>query len=448
MDYIDSGVREENQALGYWLNAELTKGVAALRWQSGYFSLDGMALFFPVIEKLINQDAVVRGLIGANEHASNRAEVEQLMKLLGLPDSSAMIGVVSYTGGLFHPKTYHITRQDGTQAAYVGSANLTSPGFSGLNIEAGIILDTRNGDPEDLVTRIAKAVDDWFDEERDGLTILTDSAVLDKLEKDGVLLSAPSNKIKSKETSASGGYGKPALAPLFKLPKIKTAGIEKATTAVKQAKAVLPSVPKSDFPHYLLFDPSATSATEGVNALTGTTLPGGAVGLVVRLNKDSARHFAGRPGTANVSIPVPTLSTIRFGIYRGKYKRPRAEFGLELRYVSTHTILQSPYTTTNIMAYGFLPGEVGHGDVRMVIPAVARYLAALIDKEGLVQPRIGDPAFLEWPTTLLPMFRLSFLEPDSPIFSDANEYFADAEDAHELVGAGACWLPSGITPPW
>ena len=62
-------------------------------------------------------------------------------------------------------------------------------------------------------------------------------------------------------------------------------------------------------------------------------MPGGNVGLVIRLNKDSARHWLGRDGTANVSIPVPTVSTLRFGMFQGKYSRPRVEFNIEMRYI-------------------------------------------------------------------------------------------------------------------
>ena len=69
---------------------------------------------------------------------------------------------------------------------------------------------------------------------------------------------------------------------------------------------LLPAVPREGFPPYLLFAPGQGSPTQGAVALSGSSLPTGATGLIIRLNRDSARHFEGRPGTSNFSVPVPT----------------------------------------------------------------------------------------------------------------------------------------------
>ena len=50
---------------------------------------------------------------------------------------------------------------DGSEAAYVGSANLTPPGLS-LHVEAGILLDSNDGDPASILREIATAIDAWF----------------------------------------------------------------------------------------------------------------------------------------------------------------------------------------------------------------------------------------------------------------------------------------------
>lgn len=172
-------------------------------------------------------------------------------------------------------------------------------------------------------------------------------------------------------------------------------------------------------------------------------------GLIIRLNRDSARHFEDRPGTANISVPVATLATFRFGLFPGEYPRPRAEFPLEIRYIGQAEVIAVPRTATNIMAYGFIPGETGHGDVRMLVPADVKTLAARITDANKRLPREGDVALLEWPTPESRYaIRLSFLEPETELFRHALALFNEAQDAGTTVGEGACWLPRDFSPAW
>jgi PLD-like domain len=138
MRFIDSGSRDATQAVGAWLQQELTSDVVELRWQSGYFVSDALGLFAPTLQRLAADNHRVRVLIGSNESGTLWTDVLQLCRILGLPQANAELGVVQYANGLFHPKIYHLVRADGTQSAYVGSSNLTEAGLSGLNIEAGI----------------------------------------------------------------------------------------------------------------------------------------------------------------------------------------------------------------------------------------------------------------------------------------------------------------------
>lgn len=208
------------------------------------------------------------------------------------------------------------------------------------------------------------------------------------------------------------------------------------------------AVPQTGFPSYILFDPTATAPTTGVDALTLVPLPGGAAGLVVRLNRDSARYFQGRKGTANISIPVATATTLRFGVFEGKYRRPRAEFPMRMRYWSDDATLELPTSATNIMAYGFLEGESGHGDLRMVVPASVRQLTEAILARSLTVPDEGQLALLEWATLRDPEFRLTFLEPRGELHDAAADLFERASASNALVGDGACWLPAGVSPAW
>ena len=101
------------------------------------------------------------------------------------------------------------------------------------------------------------------------------------------------------------------------------------------------------------------------------------------------------------------------------------------------------------MAYGFIAGEVGHGDVRMLVPADVKRLSEALLAANLVRPTEGDFALLEWPTTNREYeFRLTFLQPGSGPFQRAEERFTAAQNGGAQVGEGASWLPPGLSPAW
>lgn len=461
MKYLDSGDRDPFQALGRWFDVVLREGdVVEVRWQAGFFTADGLGFLVPTLHRLRREDGVVVALVGSNNGDTLRSDVERLLPLLGIPRRGASLGIVSFSGAFFHPKTYHFTRADGSQAAYVGSANLTSAGIGSLHVEAGVLLDTRDGDDPGELARIRVATDDWFaDGGRAGLTIVDGSQVLDQLVERGVLALAPVPRAKNEGggSELASGAGRPRLHPLVRVPPWDTTEVVSTSTQGAGASAVSgpgPAAPartsstRPGLPAYLRFAPDAGVPTAEAEALTGAPLPGGALGLVLRLSRDSTRHFEDRRGTSNVSIPVQTLPTVRFGIYHGKYKRPRAEFGLRARYVGAQwTFLLDPLATS-IMAYGYVEQEPGHRDVRLLLPAAIRTLAERIRLAGVAAPADGDMALLEWPTEATPEFRLTFLERGSPLALQAQALFDAAAASGVPVGDGACWLAAGVSPPW
>jgi len=374
-----------------------------------------------------------------------------------MPRTSARLGVISYAGAYYHPKTYHFRRTDGTQAAYVGSANLTMPGISSLHVEAGILLDTRNGDPAVLLDAIADGVDDWFGTPaRSGLELVSDPADVARLAAAGVLSSAPPVRLPASGGPATGmapGVTRPRLQPLIRFPAVPGVPVQMPLAPAPSPYApnpiLLPVVPRDPpYPPYILFAPGAGSPTSGIAALSGAQLPGGYGGLVIQLNRDSSRHWQAVGGTANISIPVPTLSTLRFGMFQGQRPRPRGEYTLEMRYLYPGATLRAQPTDTNVMVYGY-GGDSGHGDVRMVVPAPqAREIGNLIQQHRRTLPSHGDVAFLEWPTIVDPSFRLSLLERGSPLFQQAATMLNTADAANTVVGRGACWLSPNISPPW
>ena len=462
MRYIDSGSRNRDQTLASWLRRELTPDIVELRWQSGFFSADSLGLIAPAMERLRDADRVARMLIGSNDPGTLRDDVLQLMELAGIPRQNGALGVVRYGNAFYHPKTYHIRRTDGSQAAYVGSSNLTVQGLA-LHVEAGILLESRDGDSGEVLDDIAAKIDAWFADQPAGFRLVPNLAAIDQLVEEGVLLLAPppprSRNNGGGSTVASGGSTQARLRPLIELPRFARAGAIATSASVPEFAELLPETeavtppvlavtPRAEFPQYLLFDPEATSPTTGAGALSGATLPNNSPGIIIRLNRDSARHFSGRPGTANISIPVATISTLRFGLFQGKFMRPRAEFDLLLRYVGQTQTIVGASAATNIMAYGFAPGEKGHGDIRMLVPADVRTVAQQVQLAGMSVPADGNFAILEWPTSINPQFRLTFLEPASTLHRQASSLFTAAESSSQLVGDGACWLPAGMSPAW
>lgn len=455
MRYLDSGQRDPSQALGTWLEGVMTDDVIEVRWQSGFFAADSLGIVQSTLRGLATRDLPVHALIGSNDQSTVRRDVERLVEVLGIPRDQAQLGIVSYENGYYHPKAFHVRRRDGTQAAYVGSANLTGSGVASLHVEAGVAVDSKEGDPPDVLDEVASAVDLWFRSAPPGLHRVSSLADVDQLVDEGILAeTVPPRPAVPRE--GGGGRARPGprdrLRPLLALPRLETLVREVEAGAVEAAPAqaiLLPVAPRDGFPPYLLFAPGQGTPTRGALALSGASLPTGAVGLIIRLNRDSARRFEGRPGTANFSVPVPILSTLRFGLYPGRYPRPRVEFPMRIRYLTANEAILVDRTDTNIMAYGVIPGETGHRDIRMLLPADLITLAERITAAGKELPREGDVALLEWPTTNNAQeFRVSFLDRAGPLFAQADGLYRQAQDSYSTVGLGACWLPENLSPAW
>ena len=189
MRYIDNGTGDPRKnALLPWLQTILTEGVVGVRWQSGFFEASVLGLFMPTLKRLAAHELDTIVLIGSNDGETKSAAARLLVDTLGLPRPNARLGVVRYADGFYHPKTIHVRHRDGREIAYVGSSNLTSRGINGLNVEAGIILDTDDGDPRELLTCIKDAAHEWFYSQPVGLFEVMNHEDVKRLEQRGILM--------------------------------------------------------------------------------------------------------------------------------------------------------------------------------------------------------------------------------------------------------------------
>src|SRR5207248_2165428 len=123
-----TGSRDSAQALLAWSQSQVAEDVDELRLQTAFFNSHPLGVFIETLERLARKRRTVNILIGSNAPGTQRDHVRDLVRLLGLPRKNCRLGVVQYGNAFFHPKTYHFRRRDGSQAAYVGSANLTDRG--------------------------------------------------------------------------------------------------------------------------------------------------------------------------------------------------------------------------------------------------------------------------------------------------------------------------------
>jgi HKD family nuclease len=185
--YIDSGVAEAEQGVAHWMQRMASEGPCEFRCQTGYFTAEGSGVLLPQLQEWSERELPLKLLIGSNQAATLASHVSYLAGALRVPRPNIALGIVSFQGALFHPKVYHFRRADGSETAYVGSANLTGSGLSGLNVEAGVILDTREDDDPRVLTNIREHIDRWFEERREGLSTIASADDIQRLLDEGYL---------------------------------------------------------------------------------------------------------------------------------------------------------------------------------------------------------------------------------------------------------------------
>lgn len=444
MEYLDTQRRDRQEAFGTWLSRAVNGEAARVRWQSGYFNSEPLGLIQSELQRVSAGRGVV-ALVGSNDGVTTTQSLEDLVEILGLPQPNSKVGVVQLENGIFHPKTFHIERTDGSQTAYVGSANLTGSGVS-LHIEAGVVMDSRLGDSENILTRVGGAVEEWFDEDRPGLHLVSGFDDLQALRNDGIIGTERPPKPPRRVPDA-GRAQRAAGAPLRRLLTIPRLQRRRAVRAapIRGAIAGLAIV---GYPADVLFAPGAVGPSHGADALTGVRLPHQSAGLVVRLTRDSTKRFDHRPGTSYISLPNECLASVAFGF--GGNDLPRAEFEFRARYISATGDLRAGATVTNITYQGVgpTPGRT-HRNLRVLVPAAVGELGADISRNGLHVPQPGDLALLEFPSPDDPIVRVTFSDPASRLHGQLAGIMDAAIAVGDAVGQGsAAWASPTVVPAW
>lgn len=276
MRYIDSGTREADQAVAHWMGEVVGEGIASFHGQSGYFHLSGMGVLLDGLKETAASGGAVRLVLGANNGATIASHIAYLAGQFDLACEHVGLTLVRYGVGLFHPKVYHFERPDGSQTAYVGSANFTRNGLSGLNVEAGLVLDTRSGDPGVVLDTIRDRIALWFDDPGEGAYPITSTADIEALIASNVLgvdSKGASESEAETDAEADEAVGQPAgtgpqpamgasLKPLVTVPSLGSIG---ALAAKASEAAALSLAPKEGVWKVLSkFDASPTSAPGSV----------------------------------------------------------------------------------------------------------------------------------------------------------------------------------------
>lgn len=104
--YIDTGSRDPKHALGTWF-ADVVNDkaeVVALRIQTAFFAAGALGYFEPTLRRLSANSGLTRLLVGSNDGGTQRAEVVNLLAVVGGPRAGLEVGVVSFESGYFPPE--------------------------------------------------------------------------------------------------------------------------------------------------------------------------------------------------------------------------------------------------------------------------------------------------------------------------------------------------------
>ena len=183
--YFDTGSGQANECLGEWLNVNCRVGIQSFRGQFGYFEISALQPYAQALADVAQRGNAVKFVLGANDGNLSAEDVRGVLNIIQATTNGGLV-VVRYANALFHPKTLHLMRDDGSEAVLVGSANFTGRGL-GQNVEAMIGLDTRDGDALSMIHAVRDAIDRWSDVVSDGVFSIRSEQNVLQLIADGVI---------------------------------------------------------------------------------------------------------------------------------------------------------------------------------------------------------------------------------------------------------------------
>lgn len=183
--YIDTASGSADDSLGSWLSENLVAGIRAFLGQTAWFSYGALEHFADGLVDAVARHQPVTIVVGANAGALPEVDLRRLYELIGRSPESALI-VVRYGNATFHPKVFFVERSDGSKTAVIGSANLTPPGIE-WNVEAGVVLDTAQGDDDGVLESVRFAIQRWRQRIGPGVFSVASAGDIDRLVTDGIV---------------------------------------------------------------------------------------------------------------------------------------------------------------------------------------------------------------------------------------------------------------------
>ncbi len=157
--YVDTGSNDSSHSLGHWLDTNLVPDVREFHAQFAYFTYTALRPYAETLKTVALAGFPVHVVLGSNEKSLVADDLRRMLKIVENA-ANASLTVVAYSNAKFHPKTVQIIRPDQSSAAVVGSGNFTHRGL-GLNVEAGIVLDSAEGDDAAVIRQVADAINRW-----------------------------------------------------------------------------------------------------------------------------------------------------------------------------------------------------------------------------------------------------------------------------------------------
>ncbi len=157
--YICSSSEIKSDYARSWLEQNLVPKTEKFCVQSGYFSYSAIDPFINILENIVKKGHSVKLVLGSNDGSLPVDDAKSVFKILK-GKVNCRLTIVALGNAEFHPKCYAIIQHDKSKTALVGSQNLTFPGTA-KNFEAGIILNTNDGDSSDVIDKIIDSIEKW-----------------------------------------------------------------------------------------------------------------------------------------------------------------------------------------------------------------------------------------------------------------------------------------------